>query len=66
MIRSPAFDAKHELNFGWILKLENIAVVTKSDPKELVLGKAQGTVIKCLKYLIADTSQNSLYLVLVV
>ena len=42
----PIFDRKPELHFDWILKVENIAVVTKCNPTELDLGKAQGMVIK--------------------
>ena len=33
--------------------------VAKWNPKELTLGKDQGTVIKCLKSLPADTSWNN-------
>ena len=54
----PTFDWKLELYFDWILKLESIAPVTKWNPKELALGKAQGTVIKCLKLLPADANWN--------
>ena len=39
---------------------KNIAAVTKQNPKELALEKAQGTVIKCLKSLPADASWNNL------
>ena len=31
----PIFDGKLELYFNWILKLENIATVTKGNSKEL-------------------------------
>ena len=39
-----------------IFKLENTAAVTKWDPKELALGKAQGTAAKYLKLLPVDVS----------
>ena len=42
------FHGKPELYFHWILMLENIAAVTKCNPKELALGEAQCAVIKCL------------------
>ena len=53
------FDRKPELHFDWILKLENIAAVTKQNAKELALGKAQGAVIKCLMLLQGDESWNN-------
>ena len=37
----PTFHGKPALYFDWILRLENIAVVTKCNPKQLALGKAQ-------------------------
>ena len=37
----PTFNGKPELYFGWILKIENIATVTKQNPKDLALVKAQ-------------------------
>ena len=55
----PIFDGKWELYFDWILKLENIVAVTKQNPRELTLGKAQGKVTKCLKLLPADVSWNN-------
>ena len=36
----PNFDGKPKLYFDWILKKENMAAVSKWDPKELALGKA--------------------------
>ena len=39
--------------------LNNINAVTKCNPKELALGKAQGAAIKCLKSLPTDTSWNN-------
>ena len=60
----PTFDGKPELYFDWILKLENIAVVTKHNPKELALGKAQGAIIKCLNLLSADASWNGMKAIL--
>ena len=60
----PTFDGKPELHFKWILKLENISTVTKQNPKELALVKAQGTVIKCLKSLPVDTSRNNVKAIL--
>ena len=48
-----------ELYCNWSLKLENIAAVTKEHPKELVLGKAQDAVIKCLKSLPAEARWNN-------
>ena len=47
-IHIPTFVGKLELCFDWILKLENIAVMTKYNPKELAIGKAQDAVIKGL------------------
>ena len=47
----PTFEGKPELYYDWILKLENIAAVTKQNLKELTLGKAQGVVINYLKSL---------------
>ena len=35
----PTFNDKPKLYFSWILKLENIDVVTKHNAKELALGK---------------------------
>ena len=52
----PTFDGKPELYFDWILKLENIAAVTKQNTKELALGKSEGVVIKCFKSSPADVS----------
>ena len=52
----PTSDDKPELDFNWILKLENIAEVTKQNPKESVLGDNQGAVMKCLKPLPEGTS----------
>ena len=46
------------------MKLENIAATPKWYPKKLALGKAQGTVIKCLKSLPADASWNDVKAVL--
>ena len=60
----PTFDGKPELYFDWILKLENIATVTKQNPKELVLGIARGTVIKYLKSLQADSGWNTVKAIL--
>ena len=44
----PAFDGNPELYFDLILKVENIAAVTKYNPKALALGIVQGAVINCL------------------
>ena len=60
----PTFDGKPELYFDCVLKLENTAAVTKQNPKDLALGKAQGTVIKCLKSLPADSSWNNVKAIL--
>ena len=53
------FDGKPELYFDWILMLENVVLVTKCNPKDLALGKAQGTLINCLKILSDDASWNN-------
>ena len=53
------FDGKPDLYFDSILKLDNMAVVTKQNLKELTLGKAQGAIIKCLKSLPADVSWSN-------
>ena len=60
----PTYNDKLELYFDCILKLENVAVVTKQNPKELALGKIRVAVIKCLKSLLPDTSWNSVKAVL--
>ena len=60
----PTFDGKPYLYFDWILKLENMASVTRWNPRELALGKAQGTVIKCLKSLPPDMIWNNVKTVL--
>ena len=52
------FDGKTKLYFDWIQKPENIAAMTKCNPKELALGKAQGAVIKCQKPLPDDVSKH--------
>ena len=49
------FKSKPDLYFDWILKLGNTAVVTKCNPKELALGKAQGTLMKCSKSLTSSS-----------
>ena len=40
---NSTFDGKPELYFDWILTLKSIAAMTKWNPKELALGKAQRT-----------------------
>ena len=60
----PSFDCKPKLYFNSILKLENIASVTKWNPKELALVKCQGAVIKFLKSLPSGTGWNSVIAVL--
>ena len=55
----PTFDVRSELCFDWNSKLENISLLNKCNPKDLAFRKAQGTVIKCLKYLSADVSWNN-------
>ena len=60
----PTFDGKPELYLDWILKHENIAAVSKWNPKVAALEKAQGAVIQCLKLLPADVSLNNVKAIL--
>ena len=50
----PTFDVTPNNYFYCILKLENIAAVTKRNPKQL----AQGFIIKCFISLTPETSWN--------
>ena len=60
----PSFDGEPKLYFDCILKLKNIAMVTKCNLKELALENAQGAGIKCLKSLPADSSWKSVKAIL--
>ena len=54
---TSTLNEKPWLYFEWILKIESIAAVSKWNPKQLTLGKVQGTFTKCLKSLTADVSR---------
>ena len=60
----PTFDGEPELLFDWILKLENMAAVTKWYPIELALGKSQGALFKYLKSLPLDTNLSNVKAIL--
>ena len=60
----PTFYGKAELNFDWIYKLENTAVVTKQNPKVLALGKFQEAELNCLKSFHPDTIWNNVKTIL--